>query len=147
MSGQQPVFDQVNLVVADMDASLAFYRQLGLTIPDAGEWPPGSGARHADATMPNGVHLELDNHEMVGIWYPGWHDEGGGSRGVINFSLGTRDAVDALYTDLTGAGYPGRHSPHDAFWGSRYAIVRDPDGNDVGLMSPPDQARRFVPKP
>lgn len=40
-----------------------------------------------------------------------------------------------LYAELTGAGYPGRSEPWDAFWGSRYAIVADADGNLVGLMS------------
>jgi catechol 2,3-dioxygenase-like lactoylglutathione lyase family enzyme len=30
MMGSQPVFDQVNLVVSDMDATLEFYRALGL---------------------------------------------------------------------------------------------------------------------
>jgi hypothetical protein len=30
---QEPTPDQFNLVVTDMDASVAFYRKLGLTIP------------------------------------------------------------------------------------------------------------------
>ena len=39
---------------------------------------------------------------------------------------------------------PGQ-PPFDAFWGARYAIVADPDGNDVGLMSPIDESRRTWP--
>jgi hypothetical protein len=39
----------------------------------------------------------------------------------------------------------GRQPPFDAFWGARYAIVADPDGNDVGLMSPIDESRRTWP--
>jgi hypothetical protein len=35
--------------------------------------------------------------------------------------------------------------PYDAFWGARYAIVADPDGNEVGLMSPRDDDRRSFP--
>jgi uncharacterized glyoxalase superfamily protein PhnB len=42
-------------------------------------------------------------------------------------------------------GYLGRQPPFDAFWGARYAIVADPDGNDVGLMSPVDESRRTWP--
>ncbi|MEZ0293214.1 MAG: VOC family protein [Solirubrobacteraceae bacterium] len=57
----------------------------------------------------------------------------------------TRDAVDALHADLTAAGHPSRQRPYDAFWGARYAIVEDPDGNPVGLMSPSDDARRHWP--
>ena len=57
----------------------------------------------------------------------------------------SRNAVDDRYADLVGAGYPGLQPPYDAFWGARYAIVQDPDGNDVGLMSPSDPERRSQP--
>jgi uncharacterized glyoxalase superfamily protein PhnB len=54
---------------------------------------------------------------------------------VVGFRLASREAVDATYADLTGAGYAGLQAPYDAFWGARYAIVEDPDGIAVGLMS------------
>ena len=54
-------------------------------------------------------------------------------------------AVDDTYTDITSAGYSGRQQPYDAFWGARYAIVEDPDGNPVGLLSPIDAARKPWP--
>jgi uncharacterized glyoxalase superfamily protein PhnB len=53
--------------------------------------------------------------------------------------------VDAAYGDLTGAGYAALQAPFDAFWGSRYAIVEDPDGIAVGLMSPPSAEFRSAP--
>jgi hypothetical protein len=56
-----------------------------------------------------------------------------------------REAVDQRYAELTAAVYPGRQPPFEAFWGARYAIVTDPDGNDVGLMSPIDESRRTWP--
>ena len=34
-----------------------------------------------------------------------------------------------------GAGYEGHKEPWDAFWGHRYAIVHDPDGNGVDLFA------------
>jgi uncharacterized glyoxalase superfamily protein PhnB len=43
--------------------------------------------------------------------------------------------VDSLYAELTGAGYEGHLAPWDAFWGQRYAVLRDPDGNDVALFA------------
>ena len=55
MAKPPPILDQANLVVRDMDATLAFYRWLGLTIPDPLTWPPGSGARHAEVAGPGGV--------------------------------------------------------------------------------------------
>jgi uncharacterized glyoxalase superfamily protein PhnB len=145
-----PVFDQVNLVVRDMDAALAFYARLGIQVGDGGggDWPPGSGARHADVTMPNGVRLEFDNREMAAIWHAGARVAAAEPpRVVLGCSLPSRDAVDERYTALVDAGYTGRQPPYDAFWGARYAIVADPDGNDVGLMSPIDPDRRYVPEP
>ena len=35
--------------------------------------------------------------------------------------------------------------PNDAFWGSRYAVVVDPNGNRIGLKSPVEDAFRSTP--
>ena len=139
--------DQLNLVARDLGATLAFYRRLGLSIPASSQdWPPGSGARHTEVVMPGGFRLEFDNLEMAGIWHAGFRGAANEqSSSVLTFSLPSREAVDALHAELTAAGYASRHAPHDAFWGSRFAIIQDPDGRDVGLMSPPDPSRRFVP--
>jgi catechol 2,3-dioxygenase-like lactoylglutathione lyase family enzyme len=146
MADRQTRFDQVNLVVRDMDATIAFYRKLGLEIDDGQDWPPGSGAQHVDVAFPNGVRLEFDNVPMAKIWHAHWRERGHGSRVVLGFTLPSREAVDERYAELTAAGYTGRQPPYDAFWGARYAVVEDPDGNDVGLMSPIDPKRKFVPK-
>jgi len=111
-----PVFNQVNLVVQDMDATIAFYRKVGLAI-DA---PPG--AHHVAVPLPQGLLLEFDTTEFVRQWDSGWHGPTGGSA-VLGFSMASREAVDRTYADLTGAGYRGHQSPYDAFWGARYAIV------------------------
>jgi uncharacterized glyoxalase superfamily protein PhnB len=46
---------------------------------------------------------------------------------------------------MTGAGYRGLREPHDAFWGARYAIIEDPDGIAVGLMSPVSPDKKSPP--
>jgi len=56
-----------------------------------------------------------------------------------------REAVDRTYHALTAAGGASQQPPYDAFWGARYAVVEDPDGNPVGLMSPIDDAYRSTP--
>ena len=138
MGVTEPVLDLVNLVVSDMDASVAFYRRLGLTIPDADDiWQ----AHHRNAEVSEGGSLHLDSERFARHWDQGWQDE----RAVIGFSVESRDRVDELYAELTGAGYAGQQPPYDAFWGARYAVVEDPDGNPVGLMSPVDPARRSDP--
>ena len=34
------------------------------------------------------------------------------------------------------AGFEGKAEPWDAFWGQRFAYLRDPDGNTVALFAP-----------
>ncbi|MGH9190848.1 MAG: VOC family protein [Acidimicrobiales bacterium] len=148
MSNPVPQFQQLNLVVRDMDAVLAFYRTLGLPIRggETNDWPPGSGGRHAEVEADDRPTVEFDNEPGVKLWHAGWRESGEGARTVIGFSLPSREAVDELYAKVTAAGHPGRQPPFDAFWGARYAVVADPEGNDVGLMSPVDPARRYTPE-
>lgn len=133
-----PVLDQINLVVSDMEATVQFYRRLGLDIPDT---DPAFQAHHRSARLPDGIDFDIDSVEFARHWDRGWRS----GSGVIGFKVPTRPQVDALYADLTSAGYVGQQEPYDAFWGARYAIVEDPDGNPVGLMSPVDPGRRTSP--
>ena len=92
------------------------------------------------------IDLDLDSITFARMWNAGWQGrEDLRGKVVVGFTLPSRDAVDATYADLTGAGYVGLQPPWDAFWGSRYAIVEDPDGIAVGLMSPPAADRRSPP--
>jgi uncharacterized glyoxalase superfamily protein PhnB len=141
VSESLPDLHMLNLVVADMAASLAFYRRLGIAVPDAQD----AAAAHVQLRMPGGISLELDTAESARLWHAGWRADPAGVSVVIGFSLPTREAVDTRYSQLTSAGYAGRQPPFDAFWGARWAIVTDPDGNDIGLMSPIDESRRTWP--
>ena len=89
--------------------------------------------------------LELDAAGSARLWHAGWRADPAGVKVVLGFMLPGRQAVDDRYAELTSAGYRGRQPPFDAFWGARYAIVADPDGNDVGLMSPAQDSRRTWP--
>ena len=133
-----PALNQLNLVVRDMDATVAFYRRLGLAIS------ADAGAFHVDVRLANGMSVEFDSSEFVRSWDSSWSGSTGGST-VLGFSVSSRERVDAFYAELVAAGYRGRQPPYDAFWGARYAIVDDPDGNGVGLMSPIERARKFWP--
>jgi catechol 2,3-dioxygenase-like lactoylglutathione lyase family enzyme len=132
------VLNQLNLVVRDVDATVAFYRRLGLAIEAA------PGAQHVALTVANGLSIEFDSTEFVPQWDSGWSGATGGTT-VLGFEVPARRAVDELYADLTGAGYHGHQPPYDAFWGARYAIVDDPDGNSVGIMSPIEEERKYWP--
>jgi uncharacterized glyoxalase superfamily protein PhnB len=67
---------------------------------------------------------------------PGWLPPVGDHRIGVAFLCDSATEVNELYADLTAAGYAGYKEPWDAFWGQRYAIVRDPDGNPIDLFAP-----------
>jgi predicted lactoylglutathione lyase len=138
MSEIAAAFSHLNLIVSDMGATVAFYRRLGLAIETS---PDGV---HSSADLPGGLQIEWDTAEFAAIWDSG--SRGPGSGGVIIcFAVGTRQEVDDLYGELTAAGYRGHQLPYDACWGSRYAMVDDPDGYPVGLMSPQEDAHKYWP--
>jgi catechol 2,3-dioxygenase-like lactoylglutathione lyase family enzyme len=123
--------DMIGLAVQDLAASLAFYRRLGLDIPEGAEDQP-----HVEATLPGGLRIAWDTHEVMESFDPGWKPAGDGSSTItLAFLVDSPAEVDELYAELTGAGYEGHLEPWDAFWGQRYAILRDPDGNDVALFA------------
>lgn len=88
--------------------------------------------------------MEFDHPDFTSVWDSGYDGATGGST-VLGLRVETRDEVDEVYADLVANGHRERQPPYDAFWGSRFAIIDDPDGNPVGLMSPSEDTRRFWP--
>ena len=141
-----PVLDQINLVVADMERSIDFYRAIGLLIPEDAIWRTDTGAHHVVMKMPDGFELALDSYALAETYNAGWRAfDGTGNRTVMSFRYADADEVDAVYERVVALGHESAQPPYYTFWGSRYAIVADPDGNHVGLMSPPDRAHRGSP--
>ena len=126
-----PRFDLVGLVVGDMAASLAFYRTLGFDIP-----PEADSEGHVEHSLPGGLRIAWDAVEVIRSFDPAWSPPGGGHRVSLAFRCDSPAEVDATYAALTAAGHAGHNPPWDAFWGQRYAVVHDPDGNSVDLFAP-----------
>ena len=101
MKNSGPDLHMLNLVVDDMRASLDFYRQLGIAVPDGGD----AAAPHVQLRMPGGFSLELDTAESARLWHAAWRTDPATVGVVIGFSLPTREAVDERYAELTSAGY------------------------------------------
>ena len=137
--------DGINLVTADMDAIVAFYRRLGADIPESEIWRSDTGAHHVTVAMEGGLSLEFDSVELARVYNAGYEPGRSAGQELIGWAAATREEVDALYDDLVGAGYRGLQPPWDAFWGSRACVVEDPDGRHVGIQSPPDPARQSAP--
>jgi uncharacterized glyoxalase superfamily protein PhnB len=128
----------LDVIADDYDAVAAFYRLLGVEIADG---PPGE-IRHADIPFGD-VAMHLDNDHLAGLYNAGFRTRP--TRVVLGFAVESRDEVDALHAHMVAGGYESRQVPYDAFWGARYAVVADPDGNDVGIMSPSDDTMRSWP--
>lgn len=126
-----PRLDLLGLVVTDMAASLAFYRRLGLELPPEADTEP-----HVETTLPGGLRLAWDTVDVVRGIDPSWTAPQGGHRTALAFRCDDPAEVDKTYAELTAAGYHGHLAPWDAFWGQRYAVVHDPDGNGVDLFAP-----------
>ena len=134
-----PILKQINFVVRDMDAAVAFYRRLGLDIKASpGAW----GQHHISHNPEEGADIDFDSEWSLGVWNAGAKKAGTNGANVIGFEVATREAVDELYAHMVDGGYPGLQPPYDANWGVRFAVVEDPDGNSIGISSPVDPATR-----
>jgi catechol 2,3-dioxygenase-like lactoylglutathione lyase family enzyme len=128
MSPQLEVF---GIVVSDMARSVAFYRRLGLEFPEGAENQP-----HVEAPLAGGLRYALDTEEVMRSFAPEWTRPTGGHLTGGAFRCESPADVDRLFGELLEAGATAHKEPWDAFWGQRYAIVHDPDGNGVSLFSP-----------
>ena len=117
----------VEIATNDLHRALAFYRLLGLDVPE----PEGP---HVEVELPGGNKLAFDNEEIIAGMHPGWTPPTQPGRVALAFAVSKPAEVDALFERLTGAGHPGALEPFDAPWGQRYATVTDPDGTSVDIF-------------
>jgi catechol 2,3-dioxygenase-like lactoylglutathione lyase family enzyme len=123
-----PQLNAIGIVASDMARSIAFYRLLGLDVPDT----PDEG--HVDTFLPNGVRFMLDTEDVVRSFRPDWTRATGNQLGLA-FECASAAEVDETYRRAVDAGFHGEKEPWDAFWGQRYAQLVDPDGVPVDLYA------------
>jgi catechol 2,3-dioxygenase-like lactoylglutathione lyase family enzyme len=123
-----PGLNAIGIVVSNMADSIRFYRLLGLDVPET----PDEG--HIDTFLPNGVRFMLDSEEVVKSFREDWTRETGNQLGLA-FECDSPAEVDELYGRVTSAGFEGEKEPWDAFWGQRYAQLKDPNGVPVDLYA------------
>lgn len=124
-------FSAIGLGGEDLAATLAFYRLLGVQVPDGAESQP-----HVEVTVPGGVRLMWDNMPQLRKMDPTIPEPDSEHAGAsLAFDCGTPDEVDRTYARVVAAGHRGAKEPWDAFWGQRYACVLDPNGIQVDLFA------------
>jgi uncharacterized glyoxalase superfamily protein PhnB len=122
--------DAFGIVAGDLSRSLAFYRLLGLEFADGAENEP-----HTETTLAGGVRLMFDPVSTIQSFEPGYVHTPGSAGVSLAFGCGSPDEVDSTYRTVVDAGFEGHREPWDAFWGQRYALLRDPDGVEVNLYA------------
>lgn len=125
-----PRIDAIGIVVADMAAALDFYRRLGIDVPTGAETEP-----HVEVTLAGGLRLMFDTEATIRSFDASWTPPVGGRAMALAFDCGEPAGVDRAHDGLVAAGHESHRAPWDAFWGQRYATVRDPDGNPVDLFA------------
>jgi catechol 2,3-dioxygenase-like lactoylglutathione lyase family enzyme len=123
-----PLLNAIGIVTSDMARSIHLYRLLGVELPET----PDEG--HVDTLLPNGIRFMLDTEAEVRKFDPQWRRETGNQLGLA-FECEDPAQVDEVYAHLIEAGFHRDKEPWDAFWGQRYAQVRDPDGVLVALYA------------
>ena len=76
-----------------------------------------------------------DTVDLVKQFVPEYKHGDGGSIGLA-LECSSPGDVDRLHARVIAAGFRSQTAPWDAFWGQRYAIVKDPDGNAISLYAP-----------
>ena len=123
-----PLLNAIGIISSDIARSLSFYRLLGLQVPEA------TVEGHVNIDLPNGFRLMLDSESEIRHFRPDWTRQTG-TQVALALQCQTPAEVDELYARVTGAGFNGDTPPWDAFWGQRYAQVRDPDGVPIDLYA------------
>ena len=125
-----PRLDVIGIVSSDLGRTIDFYSRLGLEFPaDAASQP------HVEVALPGGLRVAFDTVETIRSFDPS------GPRRPVATDRARRSCSTArprstrCTPEMIAAGYDGHLEPWDAFWGQRYAVVFDPDGNTVDLFA------------
>lgn len=113
------VLNQITIPCTDYEASVAFYKRLGLVqIVDA---PPN----YARFECADGAGATLSLHKTAAPAQTGV---------VIYFDHASAEALGAHVAALKADGLDFKSEPKDESWGWREARLMDPAGNEVCLM-------------
>jgi PhnB protein len=118
------------LVVADAEAAISFYRTAFGADELVRNNAPDGRVMHCELLMFGGRLIVVDDFDEDPAGSP---TRLGGT--TVRLHLYVAD-VDAVFERAIAAGAESLMDPMDAFWGDRYAMVRDPSGHQWSIATP-----------
>ena len=127
---------QAHLCVIGGKAAIAFYeRALGAETTMCAMAEDGERVMHANLAINGGEVMLHDEFPEFGgdVLAPTTR---GGASAAVNLNLPAPAEVDRMFARAIAAGAVGSMPPCDAFWGARYARIRDPFGHVWAFNAP-----------
>ena len=118
----------VAVSTTNMPKSIEFYELLGFQFDKHSD-----SDGHVETVPKDGVKLMIDTEEMIKSIIGKKPKPSNHSGFAIQFD--TPKEVDDTTEELKSAGFEIEKKPWDAFWGQRYAAVKDPGGYMVDLYA------------
>jgi catechol 2,3-dioxygenase-like lactoylglutathione lyase family enzyme len=117
--------DNVGLAVRDLERSVAFYQGLGFLKIFANERGCTMSVGPSKIFLFPSADQETLTRSVTLVANP---------PGIDHLSFLVED-VDRAYAEIRSRGINFLTSPADQSWGARTAVLRDPDGNNLYLLS------------
>lgn len=121
--------DAVAVSSKDMAKTVAFYELLGF---EFGQWS-GDDKHVEPKAKPGEVRLMIDTSELMEQLTG--HVPKPPNHSSFAMLCDTPAEVDSVAAALRDAGHTLTVEPWDAFWGQRYATVKDPDGYQIDIFA------------
>jgi predicted enzyme related to lactoylglutathione lyase len=121
--------DTIGVYVADMAATLSFYRALGIAIDSDQD-----AEAYVQVTLDNGITLGILSKAMARQADPTFVEPVGQCLDM-QFKLDSPADVDSLYASVMAKGFKSHTAPWDSDWGQRFASITDPDGRNVAIFA------------
>jgi catechol 2,3-dioxygenase-like lactoylglutathione lyase family enzyme len=126
---------QINIIVADLEQSRAFYELLGLTFRSRNR--RGDGPAEAWVSTNTGMTVVL--HSTA---FASWWDETAPQPSIggpqVDLEFESAEQFAEAITKLATFGATPVKPPTEMPWGQRFAVFCDPDGHRIGLKAPLD---------
>ncbi len=121
--------DAISVTSSDVAKTISFYTLLGFIFPEH----PAVEAHVEAITKPGEVRFMIDKKEIIAEIL-GYEPQPSNYSGFALLAASPEE-VNTIAAAVAASGFTVVKEPWDAFWGQRYAILKDPDGYMVDIFA------------